>query len=119
MLGDQFVGFFAAAVVHGHRVAAALDVQRQVAAHDGEADNAECLLAHVSLRMTEARAARGYTRDGCDLSIEAVPATAFRTGSRARKQWRKRHGHYVCPRAGPVDTRKRRAERADGARLPL
>ncbi|OXC72344.1 hypothetical protein BSU04_42730 [Caballeronia sordidicola] len=69
--------------------------------------------------MTEARAARGYTRDGCDLSIGAVPATAFRTGSRARKQWRKRHGHYVCPRAGPVDTRKRRAERADGARLPL
>jgi len=37
----------------------------------------------------------------------------------AVKQWQKRHGHYACPRAGPTETRKRRAERADGARLPL
>src|SRR5471032_1258031 len=119
MLGYQLVGFFAAAVVHGYRVAAALDVQRQIASHDGEADNADCLLAHVSLRMTEARAARGYTRDGCDLSIGAVSATAFRPGSRARKQWQKRHGHYALSPAWQAETRKRRAERADGARLPL
>ena len=50
--------------------------------------------------MTEARAARGDTRDGCDLSIGAVSAAAFRTGFRAGKQWRKRHGHYVLPPAG-------------------
>jgi len=34
IFGDEFVGLFAATVVDRHRVAAALDVERQIAAHD-------------------------------------------------------------------------------------
>ncbi len=109
MLGHQFVGFLAAAVVHRYRMSAALDVQRQIAAHDGQADHADCLFAHVSLRMTEALAARGCARYGCVLSMGAVPATAFRPDSRAR--------HARARQALGLPTGERRAVRADRSEI--
>src|SRR5260370_5887622 len=98
---------------------AAVDVKRRVAFGEGGADNADCLFAHVCLRMTEARAGSwlqtrrmrfvnwGGARDG-------VPDRLSRKETLAKAARKTR-----VSAARLASSRERRAERADAARLPL